>query len=109
MTSLSNFLKGLINIGDPHRYDEDELASFSKKVVLRTQRAESILKVVLASPENMVETYNSLIRDGSSQEIQKIFDMKGIAAKDRTTLAERLESSLKSRTHSLVNRVQNLM
>lgn len=50
-------VNGLINIGYPHRYDGDELASFSKRVVVRTQSADSILKVALASPENNQEPH----------------------------------------------------
>jgi hypothetical protein len=89
VVALSNYLKLLINIGDPQRFDEDELASFSRKVVQKATRTENMLKVVLAPNDLLIETYKNLIPDGNVQDLMKIMELKGLNKTEKMEAAEK--------------------
>jgi predicted nuclease with TOPRIM domain len=88
LTSLSNFLKNIINIGDSERFDEDEMQIFVKKLQAKTSRLESILKVLLSPTEAIVDTYRSLVPDNNQNELQAIMDLKGISKSEKGTIIE---------------------
>jgi hypothetical protein len=89
VTSLSNFLKNLLNIGDPGRFDEDEVAGFARKVVQKASRAENMLKVVLSTNDLLIDTYKKLIPDGNVQDLTKIMELKGLTKQEKLEAAER--------------------
>ena len=89
VTSLSNFLKNLLNIGDPGRFDEDEVAGFARKVVQKASRAENMLKVVLSTHDLLIDTYKKLVPDGNVQDLTKIMELKGLTKQEKLEAAER--------------------
>ncbi|GAM17722.1 hypothetical protein SAMD00019534_008970 [Acytostelium subglobosum LB1] len=52
-------------------------------------KTEAILKVVGCPNEQLVETYNALIPEGSQVDLQKIVELKGIKAGDKTVMLEK--------------------
>ncbi|EGG24571.1 Vps53-like domain-containing protein [Cavenderia fasciculata] len=52
-------------------------------------KAEAILKVVGCPNDALVDTYNALIPEGSDKDFQKIMELKGIKAGDKTELLEK--------------------
>jgi len=88
VTSLTAFLKLILNLGDPERFDEDEVLSFAKKVQQRAAKVECILKVMLAPPEALVETYKGLIQNGSVQDLQVIMELQGLPKNERNAIIE---------------------
>jgi hypothetical protein len=93
LISLVNFLKSLINIGDPNRFDEDEVITFAKKVQHKAAKPEAILKVMLSPTDALIDTYRGLIQDGSPQELSTIMDLKGLTKNERILITDEYSKS----------------
>ncbi|KAL0480844.1 vacuolar protein sorting protein VPS53 [Acrasis kona] len=87
--STSSFFKNLINLGDPTRFDEDEVASFHKKVESKSNKAYHILKLASTPSDLLLQHYKNLVPDGDVQDLYKIMDLKGMDHQDKKELAQR--------------------
>ena len=63
-------------------------ARYARTVNKEMAKAELILKVILARQSGLVETYKTLIVDGSETDFQKIMDLKGIPRNEQKQLME---------------------
>jgi hypothetical protein len=60
-----------------------DLKSYNSYVQKEMGRAEAILKVILAPPDAIVDTYESLIPEGSQADLTQLMQLKGMRAADQ--------------------------
>jgi hypothetical protein len=96
VTSIADFLKTVLNIGDPNRFDEDELHPFAKKVHERSVKMEMTLKVLGVPTEVVADTYRGLIPDGNIQDFNLILDLMGLNKNEKTMVLEQYNKDKKA-------------
>ena len=83
-TALKATLTTLPQGGD----DSERLPQRYVKYVAREfHKCEALLKVILSPQETLVDTYKALIKDGNSDDFQRIVELKGLKT-ERATLLE---------------------
>eukprot|EP01120_Amphizonella_sp_Union-15-10_P016091 TRINITY_DN8383_c0_g1_i1.p1 TRINITY_DN8383_c0_g1~~TRINITY_DN8383_c0_g1_i1.p1 ORF type:complete len:372 (+),score=78.79 TRINITY_DN8383_c0_g1_i1:2-1117(+) len=76
MTSLRTLLLKMPVMGKSLTLEVPE--RYSKRIKREMDKIEKLLKVLLADPENLVETYKQLVPNHSDAELVKILEIKGI-------------------------------
>ncbi|EFC37134.1 predicted protein [Naegleria gruberi] len=91
-------IRELINLGDNTRFDEDDLASFARKVDGKAQKIECILRTLSAPNDLIAETYISLApNDHSLPELTKILELKELQKNEKQQILEGYQKELRKR------------
>ncbi|KAL9644230.1 hypothetical protein ABK040_005691 [Willaertia magna] len=95
--SLTKYcLRDLLILGDPNRFDEDDVQSFAKKVDSKSQKIESILRTLSAPTELILETYLQIAGpEASSQDLSKILDLKDLQKNDKQIILDSFQKESK--------------
>nr|CAG4718642.1 unnamed protein product [Naegleria fowleri] len=99
VSCLTKFcLRELIIIGDTNRFDKDDVASFSKKVDVKAQKIECILRTIVQPNDFMVGTYLQYAgSDHSSAELTKILELKELQKNEKQQILESYQKEVKKR------------
>jgi hypothetical protein len=102
LTTLSNFLKTLLALGDPEKdkFDEEEINAFASKVAKASAKPEAILRVLLAPEAFFLETYRSLIQGASQQDLAIMMELRGLGNNEKISLLQQYERKEKSESNS---------